>query len=83
MILYRLISTRPNPKRQNKKTEAENEITATVNSPEGESTVAVKHHTAVSAGNVRTGKIVTGIFVGHNFFVYIIHRIQSNLITLV
>ena len=27
MILYRLISTRPNPKRQNKKTEAENEIT--------------------------------------------------------
>ena len=72
MILYRLISTRPNPKRQNKKTEAENEITATV-----------KHHTAVSAGNVRTGKIVTGIFVGHNFFVYIIHRIQSNLITLV
>ena len=35
MILYRLISTRPNPKRQNKKTEAENEITATVDSPEG------------------------------------------------
>ena len=34
-ILYRLISTRPNPKRQNKKTEAENEITATVDSPEG------------------------------------------------
>ena len=30
-----VISTRPNPKRQNKKTEAENEITATVNSPEG------------------------------------------------
>ena len=26
MILYRLISTRPNPKSQNKKTEAENEI---------------------------------------------------------
>ena len=26
---------KPNPKRQNKKTEAENEITATVNSPEG------------------------------------------------
>ena len=34
LILYRLISTRPNPKRQNKKTEAENEITATVDSPE-------------------------------------------------
>ena len=33
--ILELISTRPNPKRQNKKTEAENEITATVDSPEG------------------------------------------------
>jgi hypothetical protein len=46
------------------------------------SAVAVKHHAAVSTGGVGTDKIVTGIFVGHYFFVYIIHRVQGDLIAL-
>ena len=45
--------------------------------------IAVKHHTTVSTGNIRACKGVPGIFVGNNGTVYIMHRVQGNLIGLV
>ena len=45
-------------------------------------TVSVKHHSGVGAGGVGTHKVVSRIFVSHDGFFYIIHRIQRYLIAL-